>query len=1487
MNILSRVLKSISFVKASKLVARLMTKSVFKLMLLVFSFSLTILSTQFSYAEDIEIYENIPEQVTSEKLLQPNILFVLDTSGSMTNLTGVSNPKDIFDPDKYSDDGNIYVYDLDFNYSNIYFPKTTNKCDALDNFYADPINQDAPEYRGKGMFWRYTPESSTKSTTCVEAPEAPVNYVQTFTDKQKNVNIFNVNVAGDTKYQLEWTLNAGGLLKKIFLQEKPAGSGWVNIDVDSGDCSSNSNNISPQTRTCEFTTSSNATKIRLITNDQKIPNTPSTVVASLVKFSTVCTPTPGASTIPASSNWFETVPQANLNEIEAFECAADNGLHGVNDASGDVFPQLSSGVDIATTAPQYTSTNTAGSNVVDWDSVTPRVYVTSQYHQYLQNPVTPPAGTPTVTYNPNSLNSANVQASLYCKEGGGTNLSYFYLNSVLYQCQSRVAVMKQAVRNVLKTTNNINVGLMRFNATHGGTLTSAVKDIGEGSNRADLIAEVLNLPAQGATPLQEVLYEAKRYFSGDIISFQTRFPESVGALHLDDDVSTLDVTGTLSNIFDNNVSSYKNITIDFTDPDGYVLDRGLYNYVSPITNQCQDNTVILFSDGEPTRDRSFETKIESFSGLNCEAIDGEVSGKCLDELAYGLANKDVNASKEGINNVYTHVIGFDLQNDILEETAKKGKRPSDVEGSNYHIPEGLDELQNVFKNILFRVQEVKSDTFAAPSVSVNASNRLQNRDELYYALFKPSNTPRWNGNIKKYKITADGVIRDSKNLPAVDQNTGFFKETARSIWSTQDDGDVVTEGGFAGTFDGDPVDADSPKRNIWGVVDATINDTTETEAVNLINGEGATFMEKFIANTSTISDEGFGLVGNTVAEKTENKENVVKWLLGADVDQELVSSSSPTDPNQFVGETLHSTPYVLTYGTNPDPDYQKDIIFSTTNQGLLHAINGQSGEEEWAYIADPSLFKNFGAYYNQKVNAPHAYGLDGEIEFKVERAKNQSVTKAHLFIGQRRGGDKYFGIDVTNALPINVAANPNGPPSPTPGPEKLWTITGEMSDFDRMGQTWAKPVSAKVNYCDDNVASTSKADCPSRDVLFLSGGYDTKYDGIVTIDPVTKVRTLTDADFSLHADSVKGNAIYMVDAADGSLLWMAGKTDQIKDSDRDLALDEMEHSFPTEPTVIDADFDGIADLLFVTDISGQIFRIDFQGHITKDTDGNLIVDDNDIRANPKAGVNEVSGGVIADLSDDSANRKFYNRLDVSLIPATKTTFARYAISIGSGYRAHPLLDEGGNDPDWINKLYVIFDENTQNPQANVDSNGEFANGSDQGVTYDYVDPAAGTAITYDDIKPPEDPIDLVSTNKHGFFIGLSKGSSEKLINPTLTNNGSIIAVSYSPNPVVNNNGAVCEADIGSSTVYQVDLLTGVSASKDLTKPGLSPGAIVLEIPNENPELPLVKILCIGTECAPAGGESTIKDGKIIGPIGLGSVQAGDLNKINWWEKLYK
>lgn len=1077
-----------------------------------------------------------------------------------------------------------------------------------------------------------------------------------------------------------------------------------------------------------------------------------------------------------AEDWGNNDDNANL----IVECRPDRGNHALTATTVSRPTNCTNGCD--SSSPNYGSVNPSR-DFNPYRGNDQRNLVPGNYHDYLvARQVVLDAGT-----TGTGTGSCNSEDEIL-KNG----------SDIIGQCNRKLTIMKRAMNNALDSFVDVNIGLMDFNpnssggtggSNSGGTQIVATGDINQAAFKNEFQSALDGMSASGNTPLAESLYEAYLIFGGKQRQFGDPRDDNDGLVNLNSPIT----------------------------------------YKSPIVNQCQSNNIVLLSDGVPVADSDADTLISSLlgAGNSCTSVQG-TNTSCLDDMAGYMATNDISTGSNGVrgtNPVYTYTIGFNNDIQVLKDAANAGAPPGAAIDSGYFLADDILALEDVFRRIIGQIQAVDADTFVAPAVTVNAFNRLQNREDIYYVVFKPNTNARWNGNLKKYKVTANAVIEDANQLNAISEATGFFKDEAQSFWSSQPDGASVVAGGMAEQLD--------INRALYGNLDAANSIVTQLSSNGDAVASALSFVDKVV--TTAAIDIGVDTSLNA-AGRLINTAKIAAWTLGRDIDNE--GGSGDNQPTRFVGDNIHGQPYVLSYGgSEADP---QDIIFFTSNQGMLHAITGDDrggvpgGSEAWAYVPDPSLFKNFGDYYNR--DGDKVYGLDSEMAFDVERNPiTNLVTKAVLYFGQRRGGSKVFAVDVTNAT------------SATSPVSKVWTIEGGVGDYSRMGQSWAEPVVAKIRYC----SATGDTDCPLKDVIIMSGGYDTAYDD-------------TNVTAASLSGSVVGNGIYVIDASDGSLLWMAGG--DVVNGARDLRIPEMTHSIPAKPTVLDVTKDGAVDIIFLTDVSGQVFRIDFKATPT---------DDNSIFAVNNNG--KVAGGLIANLAESGADRRFYNPVDTALLPAINNgARARYALVTGSGYRANPLEAES-----FGNRLSVVFDANIFEPAYDEYVDPSADGDTDIEAYYLYAENSVGNRAVIDMNEADQKlglvdavtTLDTTAAHKYGFYTEVT-GVGEKIITPTLISNFRAIAVSYLPD-----SGAVpsdsCSSGVGTSNAYEFNLLSGEIEKTELTKPGLTaePVAIyVLSVDPDTGEESLKPIVIIGTE--PFEGED----------FGLTNLKLGKAEKRAWWER---
>jgi len=546
-------------------------------------------------------------------------------------------------------------------------------------------------------------------------------------------------------------------------------------------------------------------------------------------------------------------------------------------------------------------------------------------------------------------------------------------------------------------------------------------------------------------------------------------------------------------------------------------------YISPIEYSCQRNYVLIITDGEPTHDQNniLKTAIGDRDGDRREpgmANDphyADSGSDYLDDVANYLYNTDLRPDISGKQNVITYTIGFTIDNDLLERTATQGH-------GKYYYSQNAQQLSDAFQNIIGEILS-KTSSFVAPVVPVSRMERSTAGDKIYLAVFKPVQNKIWSGNIKKYGIaqqpSSDGTIQpgdiiDVSGRLALDSSGEFF-ETARSYWTSS----AVLDGG------------DAEK-----------------------GGVGEVLMNRnFVSNPRKIYtyNSGVGNTNLTHTSNTFNKTNITPAMLGLGTDNsardKLVDfvygyDAYDDDGNGItnekrdwiLGSFLHSRPLIIQYSVS------QSVVYAGSNDGMLHAFDDNTGGELWGFIP-PNVLPNLQGLHSDVL----VTFVDGSPKAYITRNTDGSISKAILIFGERRGGNRYYALDVTN-------------PSV---PKYLWEINPDApgSPYVEMGQTWSGPSIGKI-------ACQGTGTCIEGEkwVVFVGGGYDDTEDNDVP------------------PGDTKGRAVYVIDVLNGSLVKRFSNAD----------IPAMTSSIPSDIAKVDTNGDQKIDRLYVGDLGGRVWRFD-------------------------------------------------------------------------------------------------------------------------------------------------------------------------------------------------------------------------------------------------------------------------------------------------------
>ena len=766
-------------------------------------------------------------------------------------------------------------------------------------------------------------------------------------------------------------------------------------------------------------------------------------------------------------------------------------------------------------------------------------------------------------------------------------------------------------------------------------------------------------------------------------------------------------------------------------------------YVSPIPedDQCSANYIFLLTDGEPNYEADIKNDAKAImesSTAVCSGSSGAANWDCMKKLAtYNNGISKLNGQPKKRIYTSTMILGplSSAEANMQQVASLGGGKTYKATDTGALVAGLLDVVEESMK---------KSGTISAAGVAVNQLNRLNHLDQLYYAVFDPRpNSLRWEGNLKRYRLGNDGAIYDDTSPPlgpqnAVDSTTGFFKKEAKSFWSTEVDGDIASMGGAASKL---PIPNDRKMYTYTGAL------TTQTAPVNLtpIDLTNNAFNSYAQGKTGTTGDEYL---------------NLMKWYQGYDVSSLVDDPANATTFRYRMGGALHSRPLLINYGFNgslstaANATNQKNYVFFSTMEGTLHAIDANTGIEKFSFIPGEKLSVLKELYTNPSSALP-AFGMD--LTWTSYRKDNDGSgqigtgDKVWLYGGMRMGGDDYYALDVTD---LN-------------SPKLMFAIDGGKAGtkYARMGQTWSEPVIT-------NIYLQGK---PKR-VMIFGGGYDEKHENHNLALP--------------FADIDKGNQVYIVDAEKGDLLWMASgnSTDS-----PDKLVDDMKFSIPSSPKALDLDSDGIADVIYIGDLGGQLFRIDLDRKAS--SNANIAK-----RVKLIAQIGQTEPSVTINLA---AQRRFYEPPAVATF--TDSSGQRFAtVAIGSGYRSRPLntiTDE---------RFYTFFDYDVT--KSNLLSLADTA-----------LQPVIKHAdLALLDLQSSAIKQDGIDQTKKGWYVDFSTSGEKSLASP-LIYSGQLLFTSYTPSQSMSSN---CSPVTGNTSLYVMCMPYGklCAAGEGAQSPASSPNA---------------------------------------------------------------
>ena len=575
-----------------------------------------------------------------------------------------------------------------------------------------------------------------------------------------------------------------------------------------------------------------------------------------------------------------------------------------------------------------------------------------------------------------------------------------------------------------------------------------------------------------------------------------------------------------------------------------------------------------------------------------------------------------------------------------------------------------------------------SGTIVIPDDPYRADSQLA---VAYYPTIQPKvaeNSVIWEGNLKKYSLN-EGTLYGKSNTKLFKNIAGELNPAAQDLWSDTNytgANDKVESGGFYSQLS-TPSTGVASVRTLY--VEDWENSTSKKPVLKKVSVNAA---GKVLVNNAALTNTSF------VDTATYNEATLRKLLnfLGfanlpattVNVKDMTLTSANATQPIKVLGATIHSTPASVSYSANLDEDgrvntTRDDYVLFGSSEGGLHLVNadnastsGNGGKEKFVIIPREMLIdpeksaalikdatKTSTGSPNFGVDAPWMVSADYKYDFTNKRVNIDTTDGKGIYAygGLRMGGEALYGLNLIN----------------NESPSMMFAITPATSGFSRMGQIWEKPTKAKIKM------STAASD-KGTDVLVFGGGYDMcyEYEGFqlgVTNSELKECSGKT---------SVKGNAVYIINAKTGALIWSASS-----DSGATKTVTTMKNSIVAGVTTLDRDNDGFMDHIYFADLGGQVFRADFTnaGFVKPSTTATASSPETSFT---NTRVTRVLQSAYTG-SDTKYNHRFYERPVVSFYrnPVSSSLFA--LVNVISGDRSSPLSKI--RDLSKSDRLYGIMD----------------------------------------------------------------------------------------------------------------------------------------------------------------------------------------------------
>lgn len=465
----------------------------------------------------------------------------------------------------------------------------------------------------------------------------------------------------------------------------------------------------------------------------------------------------------------------------------------------------------------------------------------------------------------------------------------------------------------------------------------------------------------------------------------------------------------------------------------------------PVQYACQQNFSILTTDGYWNGGAGYQLDGSTLVGNQ----DNDSSETGYSPRKIGAYDGNVTGATNTLADVALYYYKTDLRPDFSDDVFEAGKDDAPHQHmTTFTLGLGLDGLLTFNPQYesatLGDFSEIKSGTKDWPKPVANSPSALDdlwhaavNGRGIYFSARDPNTlTSGLRASLSGVESKTGAAAASATSSPNITETDNYiFSSTYRTVFW---DGEVVAQtidtqtGNVSATAVWSAqtqldAQAAANTRVIYKFESADSNKREAFTWANMNATERAYFSSKCtpeaMSQCATLDDSAKAIANNG--------ERMVEFLRGSSTHEGNLTSLDKAfrDREHVLGDTVNATPafvkaprFNFTDTTAVGSEYgafkaanltRQGMLYIAGNDGMLHALNADTGAEVWAYVPQPVMSQMY-KLADKNYAAIHQFYVDGSPQVMDIYDTAANVWKTILVGGLNGGGRGYYALDVTN-----------------------------------------------------------------------------------------------------------------------------------------------------------------------------------------------------------------------------------------------------------------------------------------------------------------------------------------------------------------------------------------------------------------------------------------------------------------------------------------